>query len=70
MWEGAHPLEKESLISKYFIILSLKLVSIEEKEKKSTYNEEKDEQNKEEILAYRKKQYRESNMQKYDMKIN
>ncbi len=38
--------------------------------KKSTYNREKYEQNKEKILAYRKKRYRELNEYKYDIQIN
>jgi hypothetical protein len=38
--------------------------------KKSTYNKEKYEQNKEKILAYRKKRYRELNAYKYDIQIN
>ena len=38
--------------------------------KKSTYNKEKYEQNKEKILAYRKKRYRELNAYKYDIHIN
>ena len=38
--------------------------------KKSTYNREKYEQNKEKILAYRKKRYRELNAYKYDIQIN
>jgi hypothetical protein len=38
--------------------------------KKSTYNREKYEQNKEKILAYRKKRYRELNAYKYDVVIN
>ena len=37
---------------------------------KSTYNREKYEQNKEKILAYRKKRYRELNAYKYDIQIN
>ena len=36
---------------------------------KSTYNREKYEQNKEKILAYRKKRYRELNAYKYDIQI-
>ena len=35
----------------------------------STYNKEKYEQNKEKILAYRKKRYRELNAYKYDIQI-
>jgi hypothetical protein len=35
----------------------------------STYNREKYEQNKEKILAYRKKRYRELNAYKYDVII-
>ena len=38
--------------------------------KASTYNKEKYEQNKEKILAYRKKRYKELNAYKYDIKIN
>ena len=38
--------------------------------KKSTYNREKYEANKEKILAYRKKRYRELNAYKYDVIIN
>ena len=38
--------------------------------KKSTYNREKYEQNKEKILAYRKRRYRELNAYKYDIQIN
>jgi hypothetical protein len=38
--------------------------------KKSTYNKEKYEANKEKILAYRKKRYRELNAYKYDVIIN
>ena len=38
--------------------------------KKSTYNREKYEANKEKILAYRKKRYRELNAYKYDIQIN
>ena len=37
---------------------------------KSTYTREKYEQNKEKILAYRKKRYRELNAYKYDIQIN
>ncbi len=37
--------------------------------KKSTYNREKYEQNKEKILAYRKRRYRELNAYKYDIQI-
>jgi hypothetical protein len=37
---------------------------------KSTYNREKYEMNKEKILAYRKKRYRELNAYKYDIQIN
>jgi hypothetical protein len=37
--------------------------------KKSTYNREKYEANKEKILAYRKKRYRELNAYKYDIQI-
>ncbi len=36
----------------------------------STYNREKYEQNKEKILEYRKKRYRELNAYKYDIQIN
>ena len=36
----------------------------------STYNKEKYEANKEKILAYRKKRYRELNAYKYDVIIN
>ena len=39
-------------------------------QKASTYNREKYEQNKEKILAYRKKRYRELNAYKYDIQIN
>ena len=42
----------------------------EKKTKVSTYNKEKYEQNKEKILAYRKKRYRELNAYKYDIQIN
>jgi len=35
----------------------------------STYNREKYEQNKEKILAYRKRRYRELNAYKYDIQI-
>jgi hypothetical protein len=38
--------------------------------KASTYNREKYEMNKEKILAYRKKRYRELNAYKYDIQIN
>jgi hypothetical protein len=38
--------------------------------KTSTYNREKYEANKEKILAYRKKRYRELNAYKYDIQIN
>lgn len=38
--------------------------------KKSTYNREKYEANKDKILAYRKKRYRELNAYKYDIQIN
>jgi hypothetical protein len=38
--------------------------------KVSTYNREKYEANKEKILAYRKKRYRELNAYKYDIQIN
>lgn len=38
--------------------------------KASTYNREKYEANKEKILAYRKKRYRELNAYKYDVIIN
>ena len=38
-------------------------------QKASTYNREKYEQNKEKILAYRKKRYRELNAYKYDIQI-
>ena len=38
--------------------------------KLSTHNKEKYEQNKEKILAYRKKRYRELNAYKYDIQIN
>jgi hypothetical protein len=38
--------------------------------KASTYNREKYETNKEKILAYRKKRYRELNAYKYDIQIN
>jgi hypothetical protein len=41
-----------------------------EEPKKSTYNREKYEMNKEKILAYRKKRYRELNAYKYDIQIN
>jgi hypothetical protein len=37
--------------------------------KKSTYNKEKYQQNKEKILEYRKKRYRELNTYKYDIQI-
>ena len=39
-------------------------------QKASTYNREKYEQNKEKILAYRKRRYRELNAYKYDIQIN
>lgn len=39
-------------------------------QKASTYNREKYEANKEKILAYRKKRYRELNSYKYDIQIN
>lgn len=39
-------------------------------DKKMKYSKEKYEQNKEKILAYRKKRYRELNSHKYDIKIN
>jgi hypothetical protein len=39
-------------------------------QKASTYNKEKYEANKEKILAYRKKRYRELNAYKYDIQIN
>jgi len=38
--------------------------------KKSTYNKEKYQQNKETILAYRKQRYKQLNAYKYDIKIN
>jgi hypothetical protein len=38
--------------------------------KASTYNREKYEANKEKILAYRKKRYRELNAYKFDVVIN
>lgn len=38
-------------------------------QKASTYNREKYEQNKEKILAYRKRRYRELNAYKYDIQI-
>jgi hypothetical protein len=41
-----------------------------EPKKASTYNREKYEQNKEKILAYRKRRYRELNAYKYDIQIN
>ena len=37
--------------------------------KKSTYNREKYQQNKEKILQYRKKRYKELNAYKYDIQI-
>jgi hypothetical protein len=37
--------------------------------KKSTYNKEKYEANKEKILAYRKERYRQLHAYKYDIKI-
>ncbi len=43
---------------------------MEQETKKSTYNREKYEANKEKILAYRKKRYRELNAYKYDIQIN
>jgi hypothetical protein len=43
---------------------------MEEPKPKSTYNREKYEQNKEKILEYRKKRYRELNSYKYDIQIN
>jgi len=43
---------------------------MEQEKKKSTYNREKYEQNKEKILAYRKKRYRELNAYKYAIQIN
>ncbi len=39
-------------------------------QKASTYNREKYEANKEKILAYRKRRYRELNAYKYDIQIN
>jgi hypothetical protein len=42
----------------------------QETKKVSTYNREKYEANKEKILAYRKKRYRELNAYKYDIQIN
>jgi hypothetical protein len=42
----------------------------EEPKKTSTYNKEKYEANKEKILAYRKRRYREINAYKYDIQIN
>ena len=42
----------------------------QETKKTSTYNREKYEANKEKILAYRKKRYRELNAYKYDVVIN
>ncbi len=39
-------------------------------DKKTKYSKEKYEQNKEKILAYRKKRYRELNSHKYDIQIN
>jgi hypothetical protein len=38
--------------------------------KASTYNKEKYQQNKEKILQYRKKRYKELNAYKYDIQIN
>ena len=47
------------------------LIVMEQEPKKiSTYNREKYEANKEKILAYRKKRYRELNAYKYDIQIN
>ena len=45
-------------------------IVMEEPKPKSTYNREKYEANKEKILAYRKKRYRELNAYKYDIQIN
>jgi hypothetical protein len=42
---------------------------MDEPKPKSTYNREKYEQNKEKILTYRKKRYRELNTFKYDIQI-
>jgi hypothetical protein len=38
--------------------------------KKSTYNKEKYQQNKDKILAYRKERYKQLHAYKYDIKIN
>jgi hypothetical protein len=46
------------------------LLIVMDEPKKSTYNKEKYQQNKEKILAYRKKRYRELNAYKYDIQIN
>ena len=46
------------------------IVMEQEPKPKSTYNREKYEANKEKILAYRKKRYRELNAYKYDIQIN
>ena len=41
-----------------------------EPNKKSTYNKEKYQANKDKILQYRKKRYKELNAYKYDIQIN
>ena len=45
-------------------------IVMDEPKPKSTYNREKYEANKDKILAYRKKRYRELNAYKYDIQIN
>jgi len=41
----------------------------EQEQKKSTYNKEKYQANKEKILAYRKERYKQLHAYKYDIKI-
>ena len=41
-----------------------------EEHKKTTYNKEKYQANKDKILQYRKKRYKELNTYKYDIQIN
>jgi len=48
----------------------LYLLIVMDEPKKSTYNKEKYQQNKEKILQYRKKRYKELNAYKYDIQIN
>ena len=45
-------------------------IVMDEPKKVSTYNKEKYQQNKEKILQYRKKRYKELNAYKYDIQIN